>query len=182
MTLADNLHVLFAMPELLAFVLLWQRRTAQMRRVAQTQSVVVAILAALKAWLTHTPSSVALALVCTVAGGLALLSVLRGQHAADLPPSPRALIASSILVVLLLLALHQHEDLALALGAALVGVVVCATRRAPIAQLIGLWSIANATALTATLAPSPASVAAVLGLFAFVAIGRAILPTEARGA
>ena len=111
MTLADNLHVLFAMPELLAFVLLWQRRTAQMRRVAQTQSVVVAILAALKAWLTHTPSSVALALVCTVAGGLALLSVLRGQHAADLPPSPRALIASSILVVLLLLALHLAKKL-----------------------------------------------------------------------
>ena len=187
-------HLLGGVALSLAFALLTRRRLTSLLSCARAQSAVVAATAALQARQENSAVFAGLALAVLLVGAAAL-PWLFGRHAAatpdiaDAPPPAVALSAAAGAVVLALLAvLPAHvpglppvrENLALALAVVLVALLIIATRRAALPQLIGLHALANGAALVAAVAGAalPAAVA-VVALFGFAAIGPAVRPTAA---
>jgi hydrogenase-4 component E len=189
---AEVAHLFGAVALALAFALLTRPRAAALLSVVRAQSAVVAGAAAWQAVAAGSPALAAIALGVLLVGAGALPFVL-GRHADDTAgpaPRPAAVIGGAALLVVLALAVAPavrlaglpalREDLALGLSAALLALLVLATRRTPLPHLVGLHALANAVALVAvTTGASWATAAATLALFGVVAAGTVALPADA---
>jgi hydrogenase-4 membrane subunit HyfE len=187
---ADVGHLMFAATLALAFAVLTRRSVAGMRDAARIQSAVVAATAGWQAWAAGSATLAALALIVLV-GGAGVLPWTFGQGAGNVqtasPRTPVAVVAAASLVVLaILIVLPAHlagvtalrDNLACTLATVLVALFILAARQG-VAQIAGLWTLANGLALAGILVESAAATAGVAGLFGLVAATVVVRPAEA---
>jgi hydrogenase-4 component F len=156
---AEATHLLLAAVLALSFALLWLRRPATLRGVAQAQSGLAALALGLQGWASGAAGSWGLAVVVLATGGVAAPWALRRHPPAPEPAPHRGwVVAAAALVVLAVLAVPpgpRHEDLGLALGCVLVALAVLAARHTGRPALFGLWALGNAVAAMAALRAMP---------------------------
>jgi len=168
---ATAAHLLSGIALALAFCLLPQRRAAGLVATVRAQGVAVTLAAAALAGATVSVLLGVLAVGLLVAM-VALPWALRRAAAwsAPLLPPKLALGGAALLTVLALLAVPTaRQALAPALAAALVALLLLATRRDVLGQSVGLLALANAVALAGLAVGGPVALAT-LAPFAYLAV------------
>lgn len=188
----DVAHLLGGAVLALSFVLLYQRRITAVINAYAAQALVLAAAAAWQGWAQGEAQLFLTALLTFIAKGIAIpvllhrivrrLAIHRSvETALGIFPSLILgvfLVALSILVVLpttLSAATLTREDLAFALSAVLLGLLVMITRRNALTQTIGFLSLENGLVLGAIGMPGMPLVvelsSAVLVMLAFIVFG-----------
>lgn len=162
----DVAHLLAGLVLLCSFALLYQRRAEALLGALAAQGVLLAAAAAWQGWAQGAPQLYATALIALVAKGalipLALARVVRrlgagGAVEPALGVLPSMILGVALVALALLVALPAaagasplaREDLGVALGVALLGMLMMVTRRNAISQVVGLMSIENGVVLAA---------------------------------
>lgn len=189
----DVAHLLGGAALILSFALLAQRQVGGMIGAYAGQAAVLALAAAWQGWVQGVPELYVAALITLGANAVVLPAALR-RAARRRPPEarghPTSLVAGLVLAALAFLVVLPatlsvdvlaRESLAVALAVVAVGLLVTATRRDALQQVVGFLSLANGLAL-AGIAGLQAAVlsAAVLLLAAFAAAGLLVLRARER--
>ncbi len=162
----DVAHLLAGLVLLCSFALLYQRRAEALLGALAAQGVLLAAAAAWQGWAQGAPQLYATALIALVAKGalipLALARVMRrlgmgGKVEPSLGVGPSMILGVALVTLALLVALPAasgasalaREDLGVALGVALLGMLMMITRRNAISQVVGLMSLENGVVLAA---------------------------------
>lgn len=193
-TLAYDLaHLLGGAALVLSFALLAQRRVGGMIGAYAWQAAVLALAATWQGWVQDAPELYGAALVILGAKGVAMPAALRRaarRRRPEVAGGPTSLaaglgIAALAIPVVLSATLSAdvlaRESLALALAVGLLGLLVMATRRDALQQVVGFLSLANGLVLAGVAGlPAAALSAAVLLLAAFAAAGLLVLRARDR--
>jgi len=162
----DVAHLLAGLVLLCSFALLYQRRAEALLGALALQGALLAAAAAWQGWAQGAPQLYATALIALVAKGalipLALARVMRrlgtgGEVEPALGVGPSMILGVALVALALLVALPvasgasalAREDLGVALGVALLGMLVMITRRNAVSQVVGLMSLENGVVLAA---------------------------------
>lgn len=189
----DVAHLLGGTALVLSFALLAQRRVGGMIGACAGQAAVLALAGAWQGWVQDAPRLYVAAVVILIANAVVLPVALR-RAARRRPPEsagrPTSLVvglgvaALAVLAVLpatISVGVLAREALALALAVALLGLLVMATRRDALQQVVGFLSLANGLALAGVAAlPGAALSAVVLVLGAFAGAGLLVLRARDR--
>lgn len=160
----DVAHLLAGLVLLCSFALLYQRRAEALLGALAAQGVLLAAAAAWQGWVQEAPQLYATALIALVAKGalipLALARVVRrlgmgGEVEPALGVGPTMILGVALVALALLVALPAasgagalaREDLGVALGVALLGMLMMITRRNAVSQVVGLMSLENGVIL-----------------------------------
>jgi hydrogenase-4 membrane subunit HyfE len=189
---AEIFHLLGGAVLALGCAMLACRRSATLLAVAGAPSAAVAAAAACQAWAQHSAALAGMAAAVLIGGAALPWSLLR-QRAQDdatsttAAPTAAPITAAAAIVLALLAVPSAHlpglppvrENLALALAATLVALLLLAARRASGSQTAGLQSLANGAGLGAAAAgaawPEALAVVALLG---FAAVGLWVRPAS----
>lgn len=193
----DVAHLLGGAALVLSFALLAQRRVGGMIGVYAGQAAVLALAAAWQGWVQGAPELYAAALVILGANATAMPAALRRAARRRPPEGPGRIVsffgsltaglgAAALAIVVVLSAtlssgVLAREALALALAVGLLGLLVMATRRDALQQVVGFLSLANGLVLAGIAGlPGTALSVAVLLLAAFGLAGLLVVRARDR--